>query len=152
MAGFKGKYDYSIDNKGRVNLPAKLRKNLSASANDSFVITRGHEICLYLYPMDVWATVESDFKARLNVHNAEDRLLLRTISMWASEVTLDGQARIMIPQELLKFASISNSVVLIGALERIEIWSPDVFNRYLESFAERSFESVAAQVLGGKPL
>lgn len=149
MAGFKGKYEHSIDDKGRVSLPSRMRKSLSSEAQDAFVITRGHETCLYLYPMDTWNTVEEDIRKRLNVHKEQDRLFMRTLLMWAHEVGLDKQARFPIPQELLDFAQIKGSVLLIGALDKIEVWSPDVFTQYLERHSDQSFEAVAAAVLGG---
>ena len=149
MAGFKGKYDHSIDDKGRVSLPSKLRKHLLPEAQDSFVITRGYENCLDLYPLDAWNALERDLKSKLNLYKEEDRLFLRTIFMWAHEVTLDKQSRIMIPQELLEFSGISAHVTIIGALDKIEIWSPDEFRKYRDRFAEQSYESVAARVMGG---
>jgi MraZ protein len=54
MSSFKGSYEYSVDNKGRVNIPARLRKYVSPEANDTFVITRGYDACLFVYPLDVW--------------------------------------------------------------------------------------------------
>lgn len=150
MAGFKGKYEYSIDDKGRVSFPVKLRKNLSPEAKESFVITRGHETCLYLYPMDTWNLMEDDIRQRLNVHKEQDRLFMRTLLMWANEVSLDKQARISIPQELLDFARIEGDVLLVGALDYVELWSPAVFTQYLERCSDQPFEAVAAAVLGAK--
>ena len=149
MAGFKGKYEHSVDDKGRVSLPSKLRKNLSPEANDSFVITRGYESSLDLYPMDVWNQLEDELRSKLNKHREEDRLFLRTLMMWAQEVTLDRQSRIMIPQELMEFAGVKEKVIIIGALEKIEIWSPESFRSYYERNAEQTYESVAARVMGG---
>lgn len=149
MAGFKGKYEYAIDDKGRLNLPAKLKKYVSPEANDTFTITRGHEGCLYLYPLDTWNGIERDFSARLNVHNEEDRLLLRIMLMHAQEVALDKQNRIGIPHDLLDIAKIKGNVILIGALDKIEIWCPEVLDAYLDSHADQTFEAIAGKVLGG---
>jgi MraZ protein len=85
----------------------------------------------------------------LNVYNTEDRLFLRTLLMWAHEVTLDKQSRLMIPQELLEVARIGSSVTIIGALEKIEIWGTEEFARYREQNAAQSYEDVAARVMGG---
>jgi len=149
MAGFKGKYEHAVDDKGRVSLPSKLRKNLSPEANDSFVITRGYEFSLDLFPMDVWNQLEDELRSKLNKHREEDRLFLRTLMMWAQEVTLDRQSRIMIPQELMEFAGVTEKVIIIGALEKIEIWSPESFRSYHERNADQTYESVAARVMGG---
>ena len=149
MAGFKGKFEHSIDDKGRVNLPAKLKKYLTPEAADSFVITRGHDLCLYLYPMDTWSKVEDDLKSRLNVNKEEDRLYLRTLLSNSHEVTLDKQSRIMIPEQLLTIANIEGAAVIIGSLDKIEIWSPQTFETYLQRFSDMSYEDVASKVMGG---
>jgi MraZ protein len=149
MAGFKGKYEHSVDDKGRVSLPSKVRKNLSPEAMDSFVITRGYEASLDLYPMDVWNQFEEQLRSNLNVHREQDRLYVRTLMMWAQEVGLDKQSRIMLPHDLMQIAGISTQVVIIGALEKIELWSPENFRQYHERNADQSYEDVAARVMGG---
>jgi len=149
MAGFKGKYEHSVDDKGRVSLPSKLRKNLAPEAMDSFVITRGYEDSLDLYPMDVWNQFEEQLRGNLNVHREQDRLYIRTLMMYAQEVGLDKQSRIMLPQDLMEIAGITTQVVIIGALAKIELWSPATFRQYHERFADQSYEDVAARVMGG---
>lgn len=149
MAGFKGKYEHSVDDKGRVSLPSKIRKNLAPEAMDSFVVTRGYESSLDLYPMDTWNQFEEQLRNQLNVHREEDRLYIRTLMMWAQEVVLDKQSRIMIPSELMEFADITSNIVIVGALEKIELWSPEHFRQYHERNAEQSYEAVAARVMGG---
>jgi MraZ protein len=149
MAGFKGKYDHTVDDKGRVSLPSKIRKALSPEANDSFVITRGYEKSLVLYPLDAWNRYEEQMKTGLNTHREEDRLFIRMIMMWAQEVSLDRQARLMIPKELTEIAAITTQVVIIGALEKIELWSPEYFRAYNERYADTTYEAVAARVMGG---
>ena len=148
MAGFRGKYEYAIDSKGRLNLPVKLRKHITPDADGTLILTRGLETCLYLYPLDVWNTMESDLKSKLNLYREEDRLFLRTLLMWVHEVTLDKQFRIMIPNELIEFAKIQSSVVMIGSLDKIELWAPEELNNYLTRNAEKSYEDVAAEVMG----
>lgn len=149
MAGFKGKYEHAVDDKGRVSLPSKIRKALNPEANDSFVITRGYENSLVLYPLDAWNRYEDQMKNDLNTHREEDRLFIRTIMMWAHEVSLDRQARIMIPQELMEVAGIRSEIVIVGALEKIELWSPEHFHAYNERYADTTYEAVAARVMGG---
>lgn len=148
MAGFKGKYEHAVDDKGRVSLPSKLRRNLSPDANDSFVITRGYEDSLDLYPLDEWNRLEEKLRG-LNMHLEAERLFIRTFLMHAQEVSLDRQSRIMIPQELMEFAAVKDKVIIVGALDKIEIWSPDNFRSYHERNADQSYESVAARVMGG---
>jgi MraZ protein len=148
MSSFKGRYAYSVDNKGRINIPAKLRKSLSPEANDTFVITRGFEQCLFVYPLDEWNKLEQSIRG-LSPSNPQHRFFVRTLLQWATESQLDGQARIIIPQDLLKFAGIENEVLIVGVLERIEAWNPKVYEEYL-STQPTSYESVAEAVLGQK--
>jgi MraZ protein len=149
MAGFKGKYEHTVDDKGRVSLPSKIRKSLNPEANDSFVITRGYENSLVLYPLDAWNRYEEQMRSGLNQHREEDRLFIRMIMMWAQDVTLDRQSRIMIPKELTEIAGITTQVLIIGALEKIELWSPEHFHAYNERYADTTYEAVAARVMGG---
>ncbi|CUS87618.1 MraZ protein [Candidatus Kryptobacter tengchongensis] len=148
MSSFKGSYIYAVDEKGRVSIPARMRKYLSPEANETFVITRGTETCLFLFPLDEWEKLEKRLK-ELNTFNPQHRLLVRILLMWAVEVTLDNQSRIMIPKNLLEFAKIDKEALIIGALDRIEIWNPEVFNEYVNTQPE-SYESIAEKVLGMK--
>ncbi len=149
MTSFKGKFEHSIDDKGRISLPAKFRRNLGDPGMEVFTITRGMDKCLYLYTQERWSAMEEDLRTNLNPYKEEDRLFLRTLQYWTHEVQLDKQNRIMVPQELLDVAGITTQVLLIGALERIEIWSPQEFTGYMNRFAETPFEVVAARVMGG---
>jgi MraZ protein len=148
MSAFKGRFAYSVDNKGRINIPAKLRKNVSPEANDSFVITRGFEQCLFVYPLDEWNKLEQSIR-ELTPSNPQHRFFVRALLQWATESQLDGQARITIPQELIKFAGIENDVIIIGVLERIEVWNPTLFNEYMNNQAA-SYENVAESVFKPK--
>ena len=145
MSSFKGSYNYSVDSKGRINIPSRLRKYLSPEANDTFVVTRGFEKCLFLYPVDEWNTLESTIR-RLSPSNAQHRFITRTLLQHATETQLDGQSRIVIPRELLQFAGIEDQVLILGVLERIEIWNPKDHEEYVAS-QKASYESVAQSVL-----
>lgn len=145
MSSFKGRYSYSVDSKGRIALPAKLRKNVSPAANDTFIITRGFEQCLFVYPQDEWNKVEDSVRA-LSPSNPQHRFFVRTLLQWATDVQLDGQARITIPQDLLKFAGIENEVLILGVMERIEIWNPNIYEQYMNN-QPATYETVAESVL-----
>jgi MraZ protein len=145
MSSFKGSYEYSIDSKGRTNIPAKLRKYVSPDANDTFVITRGYEQCLFVYPLDEWNSLEQSIRA-LSPSNPKHRFFTRTLLQFATESQLDGQSRITIPKELLQFAGVENEVLILGVLERIELWNPKVYQEYLKTQAD-SYENVAQTVL-----
>lgn len=145
MSSFKGSYMYSVDDKGRVSLPAKLRKYVSAEANDTFVITRGFEKCLFIYPLDEWNKLEVHLR-NLSSYDHEHRRFKRAILEFAQESQLDSQARITIPPELREYASIQNEIRIIGTLEKIELWNPNEYNEYKNSQPE-TYESIAAKVM-----
>lgn len=145
MSSFKGSYEYSVDNKGRINIPARLRKYVSPEANDTFVVTRGYEQCLFVYPLDEWNKLEQAIR-QLTTTNPQHRFFMRTLLERATECQLDGQSRITIPKELLQFASIENEVVILGVLERMEVWNPKIYRAYQAAQSE-TYENVAQNVL-----
>jgi MraZ protein len=145
MSSFKGRYEYSVDTKGRVALPAKLRKNVSPAANDTFIVTRGFEQCLFVYPQDEWNKVEDAVRG-LSPSNPQHRFFVRTLLQWATDVQLDGQSRLSIPQDLLKFAGIENAVLILGVMERVELWNPQTYEQYMNN-QPATYETVAESVL-----
>lgn len=145
MSSFKGSYEYSVDSKGRMNIPARLRKYVSPEANDTFVITRGYEQCLFVYPNDEWSRLEQSIR-QLSATNPKHRFFTRALLERATESQLDGQSRITIPKELLQFAGIENEVLILGVLERIEVWNPKTYEEYKKTQAD-SYENVAQNVL-----
>jgi MraZ protein len=145
VSSFKGSYGYSVDSKGRINIPARLRKYVSTEANDTFVVTRGYDQCLYLYPLDEWTRLELEIR-QLSSTNPKHRFFKRRLLEWATESQLDGQFRIMIPRDLLQFAGIENDVLIIGVLEHIEVWNPRIYEAYLKT-QDESYETVAQTVL-----
>lgn len=144
MSSFKGRYTYSVDNKGRVALPAKLRKNVASSAKKKFVVTRGFEKCLYVYPQDEWNKLEQ-FVRGLSFLDAQHRFYARTLFERATDSEIDSQSRVSIHQELQKFAGIENEVLILGVLERIELWNPAVYDEYQKNHPD-TYETVAEQV------
>jgi MraZ protein len=144
MAFFKGQEVYSIDSKGRVNIPSKMRKSLSPEANDTFAITRGLDKCITAYPIDEWKKYEEKF-SNLNQYDEKNRYFLRMLLMWSEEVTLDAQQRITLPRKLLEFAGIDGKVMIVGMGDHIEFWNPDEFENYLNKFNE-PYEKVAEKV------
>ncbi len=147
VSSFKGSYSYSVDSKGRINIPARMRKNISPEANDQFVVTRGFESCLFVYPYDEWVRLEQSIR-KLSPSDPRHRFFTRTLLEHATESQLDAQFRITIPKELLQFAKIENEVKILGVLERIEVWNPGVYSEYMAAQNE-SYESVAAEVMKG---
>jgi len=145
MSSFKGSYTHSVDEKGRLNLPAKLRKYVSPDNNDTYVVTRGFEQCLFVYPLDEWAKVEARLR-ELSNYNPEHRMFLRNLLEMANEVQLDSQARLMVPSDLREYARIRGDVRIIGTLDKIELWDPSVYENYRSGQTE-TYEEIAQKVM-----
>jgi MraZ protein len=147
MAFFKGQEIYSLDARGRVNVPAKMRKSISPDANNTFTVTRGQEKCIAAYPLDEWKKYEEKFE-NLNQYDKKNRYFLRMILMWSDEVSIDPQQRMSIPKKLLEYAEIEKKVLIVGVGDHIEFWNPELYEKYLEGFDE-SYEDIAANVMVG---
>lgn len=148
MAFFKGQETYSIDSKGRVSIPSKMRKSISPEANDTFAITRGLDKCITAYPVDEWKKYEEKF-ANLNQYDEKNRYFLRMLLMWSEEVSLDAQQRITLPRKLMDFAGIDGKVMIVGMGDHVEFWNPEEFDKYLNKYDD-SYEKVAEQVFSGQ--
>ncbi|PIU51624.1 cell division/cell wall cluster transcriptional repressor MraZ [Candidatus Desantisbacteria bacterium CG07_land_8_20_14_0_80_39_15] len=141
---FMGEYQHSLDKKGRLIVPSKFREILTEKYEDKFVITRGLDNCLFLYPSDEWREIERKVKT-LSMLKREARAFKRFLISGAVECVLDKQGRIMIPFNLRQHAHIERDVVLIGAVEKIEIWSKENWHTYSKK-AEESFEEIAQEL------
>lgn len=148
MSSFKGSFNYTVDSKGRVNIPAKMRKNLSPEANNGFVITRGFEPCIFVYPNDEWMKRETEI-GKLQQTNPQHRLFTRKLLEFATDVELDGQYRISLTKELMQYANIQGDVFILGAFDRIEVWNPEEYKKYLDS-QEEDYLTVASKVFEKK--
>ncbi|MCP4632344.1 MAG: division/cell wall cluster transcriptional repressor MraZ [candidate division Zixibacteria bacterium] len=144
MLSLRGTFTYNLDQKNRVNIPAKFRREGAFPAPDAWVLSRGMEGCIALYPREEWERLESKLDklefTRKN-HRHFKRLMLRDVS----EVTTDKQGRIPISKNLLEFANIEKTVLIQGMVSYIELWCPEVYEKYLES-QELSIEDLAESV------
>jgi MraZ protein len=137
-----------VDNKGRVNIPAKMRRVLTPEAMDTFVLTRGVDKCIAAYPLDEWKKYEERF-SKLNQYSERERFFLRSVLQWSEEAEIDGQQRISLPRKLQEFANISTKAVIVGMVDHIEFWNPEDFELYMNGFAT-SYEEAAASVMAPK--
>lgn len=144
---FRGQFTYSIDAKGRVSIPAKLRKQVSPNSNDTFVMTQGVAKCIEVYPLDQWKIFEENL-LKLNQFDPKHARFTRMILQHASEDTLDSQSRILVPQKLIEYAKIEKEVLILGVLKKIEIWNPSIYENYLKQ-SDEEYEDIAAKVMGG---
>lgn len=117
---FMGEYSHTIDVKGRLIVPSKFREKLG----DEFVVTKGLDGCLFVYPNDEWKTFEEKL-ATLPVTNMNARKFTRFFLAGAATCEVDKQGRILVPAVLREFAELEKDVVFIGVSRRIEIWSKD---------------------------
>lgn len=117
---FMGEYSHTIDAKGRLIIPSKFRELLG----EEFVLTKGLDGCLSIYPMDEWTAFEEKLKA-LPLTNKNARTFSRFFVSGATSCELDKQGRILIPATLREFAGLEKDVVLTGNITRIEIWSKE---------------------------
>ena len=136
---FFGEYQHALDTKNRIIVPAKLREELG----NKFVITKGLDGCLYVYPLAEWKILEEKLKT-LPLTNKDARAFVRFFFSGACEIELDKQYRGVIPQNLKEYAGIEKDIVSIGVLSRVEIWSKEKWDEYNESNID--FDSVSEKM------
>ena len=145
---FTGEYNYSIDAKGRVNMPAPLRKALPDSSEETVVLTRGQTENIVAFPLDEWKKIQEGL-SKLSTINPLHRNFIRSLTRYASICKFDSQGRIAIPQNLLEYAKIKKDVAIIGLNSEIEIWDPETL-RYHEQadfkLDQEDFENLANEL------
>ena len=141
MVRFRGFFEYSIDDKGRVNIPAKFRKSLNPEADETFVIVRGPNNCLQAFPQDAWSRFEDELDKRPTT--PETMKLKRHLYNSISDSKLDGQGRVMLTSHQLSVANINDKVMLVGQGNYIEFWSPEAYQKYFG--ADDDFDKVYYQ-------
>ncbi|MCK4261779.1 division/cell wall cluster transcriptional repressor MraZ [bacterium] len=141
---FYGEYEHTIDRKGRVIVPSKFRDALKDKFVDTFMVTRGYEKCLFVFPPDQWQAYEQTLRA-LSPHKADPRALSRMFYGGANQCPCDRQGRINIPKILLNYATINKEVAIIGVSTRFEIWDKERWNKYREA-EEKALEERAEKI------
>ncbi len=122
---FIGEYNYAMDNKGRIAIPAKFRSALAKGA----VVTRGLDNCLFVYSKTEW-TILAEKLSALPISQANTRAFSRLMLAGAMDVKLDGQGRVIIPDYLKKYAGMKKRAIVAGLYNRLEIWDEDSWNAY----------------------
>jgi MraZ protein len=149
MSSFKGSEIYSIDSKGRVKIPARMLRSLSSEASETFMLNMGRNGCIYAYPKDEWEEIERKLKS-LNQFAEKDIFFIRRYLMNITEVQLDGQQRLSIPQKYLEPAKISNEVEILGVLDHLEFWNPQKLKDYIASRDEKEYDEISEEVMTRK--
>ncbi len=137
---FIGEYQATIDEKGRISVPAKFRSKLKTKV----VVTRGLDNSLFLYGMDEWEKLAEKL-ASLPISTANTRAFSRLMLAGAMDCEVDKQGRIVVPSYLKEFAKISKKVIIAGLYNRIEIWSEELWNAYKQQ-TEAASNSIAEQL------
>lgn len=117
---FMGEYNHTLDAKGRLIIPSRLREDLG----DSFVVTKGMDGCLFVFPDSEWKEFEEKLK-NLPMVNKEARQFTRFFLAGAMLAEIDKSGRILLPQTLREYAQIDHETVLVGVGNRVEIWSKE---------------------------
>ena len=144
QAMFMGEYHHSVDNKNRLIIPSSLRQQ-TKNNKDEFVITRGLEQSLFLYPTLEWQSLGERLK-NLSTAKSNSRAFVRLLFSGAHPVQPDTQGRITLPQGLKDFAQIEEKVVIIGAFNKIEIWDEERWEEYYKQ--QRSlFEELSEKIM-----
>jgi MraZ protein len=141
-----GEFECRLDEKSRIILPAALKKQISPEAQDKFVINRGFEGCLVLYPQNVWKETTDNIN-KLNLFVRDNRRFVRFFYNGATEVSLDSQSRLLLPKSLLGFAAIEKEVILFAYADRIEVWNKTTYQQLLSKEPE-DFAMLAEKVMG----
>jgi len=126
---FSGEYHYSVDSKGRINIPAKFRQSLSPDSEETFVVTRGLDPCVWIYPLEEWERIEDNLRA-LSFLRTKERRFIRQITRWATPSKYDKQGRIIIPAPLIEISGLEDQATIVGVLNKIEVWHPDTLNTH----------------------
>lgn len=142
---FYGEYAHAIDRKGRLIVPAKFRQALKEHDEKLLFLTRGLDGCLFLFPESEWRLAENRFK-QIPFTKGEGRKFNRLFFSGASEVSVDGLGRLLVPKTLKDFAQIKQDVVIVGVSTRMEIWAKEKWQAFYES-SRQSFEEVAERVM-----
>ncbi|MBU0709270.1 MAG: division/cell wall cluster transcriptional repressor MraZ [Candidatus Omnitrophica bacterium] len=142
---FYGEYQHSIDRKGRLILPAKFRDVAKQQFIEKFYVTRGLDICLFMFSEEEWRSQENKFKS-IPFTKQQSRTFNRIYFSGAAEVVFDSQGRILLPAYLKEFAQIKKDVVIVGVSNRVEIWGKQKWEEFYSN-SRQSFEEIAEKLM-----
>ncbi len=134
-----GEFSHGMDKKNRIIIPSKLRDGLG----ETFIMTKGLDSCLYIYPKNEWQIFEQKLKS-LPLTDKNVRAFVRFFFSGANEMEPDKMGRVLIPQSLLSYADIEGEVVSVGMMDRVEVWSKEKWEAYNES--EMDMDAIAEKM------
>ncbi len=132
---FRGSSVHTIDEKGRIVIPARFRAEIMANGGDKLILTRKMETCLQAYPLRQWMAIEERY-CNITLTDSLQQRYRRLFIGFAKECTIDRQGRLLIPKELRTYARLEKDIILIGNLEYFEIWSQEEWEKEVEDLAE----------------
>ena len=147
MSHFLGEFECKLDAKGRLMLPAGLRKQMPEAEREGLVVNRGFEKHLVIYTRKEWDTIVEDLN-KLNQYEKKTREFIRYFTRGASELSLDAAGRILLPKSLMEYAGMGADVVLSSQFNKIEVWAKDAYDAQLDNEPE-NFSNLAEEVMGG---
>lgn len=147
MTGFLGEFEATVDAKGRFLLPAGFKKQLAEGDGEKFVINRGFEKCLSLYPLSSWKPIAEKVNA-LNDFDPKVRQFKRYFLNGATMVEPDSAGRLLLPPTLKEYAALQKDIVLVPAGNKMEIWDSAKYKEFFDSFSPESFSDLASVVMG----
>ena len=146
MTCFLGEFECRLDTKSRIVLPAAFKKQLPPEAEGRFVMNRGFEKHLVLYPRHEWEVISAEVN-RLNLYVKKNRAFVRYFFRGATEIALDGAGRLLLPKRLLAYSEVNNEVVLFGYNNRIEVWARELYYNLMDDEPE-DFADLAEELMG----
>ncbi|MEL6190820.1 MAG: division/cell wall cluster transcriptional repressor MraZ [Bacteroidota bacterium] len=146
MNSLIGEYDCKLDAKGRFLMPSGLRKQLPEDQQVEFIVNRGLDKCLVLYPLKVWEKELEQIQAR-NQYVKKNRAFTRWFLNGATPITLDGSARVNIPKRLMEHAELEKELILVAQINKVEIWDKAKYQGWFNE-PDYDFEALAEEVMG----
>lgn len=148
MQQFLGEFEVKLDDKGRLRLPSMLIRQLDGKEQDGFVVNRGFEQCLAIYPKAEWDRITQEING-LNMYVKKNRDFVRYFYRGATELTIDSSERLNFPKPLLEYIGAQKDVVLFAYFNRIEVWSKEHYDSLLDE-EPSDFASLAEDVMGSR--
>ena len=146
---FTGEYKNLLDQKNRLSIPVKFRNLLHPMNEQTFVLCKGFDACLFLYPIEEWKLVEEQLSSLSSIKD-KNRNYIRKITRHGNYEKYGSQGRIAIPEILLNYANITKEVLVIGVVKKIELWNQNTLNNYekLKDFlSDEDFEDLANKII-----
>lgn len=142
-----GEFECKLDAKGRLVVPAALKRQLPAVEQEGLVVNRGFEKNLVIYTKDEWNQKMVQLK-KLNPYSAKNRNFVRQFMRGATELNLDSAGRVLLPKSLLEYADIQGEIFLQCQFDKIEVWAKAEYEKLMDEGSEEDFASLAEEVMG----